>query len=181
VEQSLAGIYIIQDNRLRYVNPGFAAIFGYDSPSDLIDQVPVSDLVSPEHRAIVAENVRRRSEGEISDIHYVFTGLRRDGSPVEVEAHGRSFSYQGRAAVIGLILDITERRAAAESLRLQAEELTGRNEELERFNRATVGRELDMIALKQQVNALSREQGRAPPFSLAFLDEQASAPAADKP
>ena len=33
-----------------------------------------------------------------------------------------------------------------------------------------VGRELDMIALKQQVNELSRRLGQEPPYPLAFLD-----------
>jgi len=112
VEESLAGIYIIQDDRFRYVNPGFAALFGYDSPEDLIDRVAVADLVSPEDREWVAEYLRRRLEGETVDAHYTFTGLRRDGGRIDVEVHGRAFDYQGRQAVIGLILDITERKLA---------------------------------------------------------------------
>ena len=32
VEQSLAGIYIIQQGRLCYINPCFARLFGYDTP-----------------------------------------------------------------------------------------------------------------------------------------------------
>ncbi len=110
VEESLAGIYIIQDDRFRYVNPGFAAIFGYDTPDAVIDRLTVADLVSPEDRGQVAENIRRRLDGEIVDAHYAFTGLRRDGSRVDVEVHGRAFAYQGRQAVIGLLLDISERK-----------------------------------------------------------------------
>lgn len=59
--------------------------------------------------------------------------------------------------------DITERKAAESELRR-------RNEELARFNRAMIGRELDMLALKQQINALSTELGRERPFPLAFLN-----------
>lgn len=44
------------------------------------------------------------------------------------------------------------------------------------FSRATVGRELDMIALKQRVNELSRQLGQEPPFPLAFLDAQSAPP-----
>ena len=178
VEETLAGIYIIQDGHFRYVNPGFAALFGYDSPEVLIDRVPVADLVSPADRERVAENLRRRLEGEVADVHYSFAGLRRDGHPIDVEVHGRAFDYQGRPAVIGLILDISARKAAEEALARQAEELRGRNEELERFNRVSVGREMDMIALKQQVNALARQLGREPPFALDFLDTP-SPPATD--
>ncbi|MDO9227177.1 MAG: PAS domain S-box protein [Pseudomonadota bacterium] len=116
VEETLAGIYIIQDDHFRYVNPGFAAIFGYDTPEALIDRVPVADLVCPEDIERVAENIRRRLEGEIIDAHYTFTGLRRDGSRVDVEVHGRIFEYQGRPAVIGLLLDISERKRTEASL-----------------------------------------------------------------
>ncbi len=48
--------------------------------------------------------------------------------------------------------------------------LAQRNEQLSRFNQVAVGRELDMIDLKRQVNALSRQLGRAEPFNLAFAD-----------
>ncbi|MBI5786396.1 MAG: PAS domain S-box protein [Rhodocyclales bacterium] len=117
VEQSLAGIYIIQDGRFRYVNPAFADIFGYASPADIIDRLPFGDLVAPADRDKVAENVRRRIVGEIDDIHYSFTGARHDGSHVDVEVHGRALEYRGRPAVIGMILDITARKAADATLR----------------------------------------------------------------
>lgn len=116
VEQSLAGIYIIQDGLFRYVNPGFAHIFGYDSPADIVERVPVTDLVSPEYRDRVVGNIRQRIEGEATDMQYTFTGVRRDGRRVDVEVHGRVFEYQGRPAVIGLILDVTSRRAAENAL-----------------------------------------------------------------
>lgn len=116
VEQSLAGIYIIQDGHFRYVNPGFAAIFGYHSPEAIVG-MPTDKLVAAEDRQRVAENVRRRVEGELSDIHYVFKGLRRDGGTIDVEVHGRAFDYEGQPAVIGLILDISARKAAEDALR----------------------------------------------------------------
>lgn len=67
--------------------------------------------------------------------------------------------------------DVTERRQAEEDLRNQAEELKRRNDELERFNRAATGREIEMIRLKQQVNALSVQSGHEPPYPLTFMDE----------
>lgn len=289
VEQSLAGIYIIQDGRFRYVNPGFAAMFGYASAAEIIERLPVAELVMPEDRVRVAENVRQRVEGQVDDLHYTFAGRCRDGSRIEVEVHGRRFDYQGRPAVIGLILDITARKAAEDALReselrfhdivdasadwvwevdakgrytyasesvrdllgygpeellgrtpfdlmppdeaarvaaqfaacvaskapfrdleninlrkdgqpvhvasngmpildgvgqllgyrgldrditerkLAEAELKARNDELERFNRATVGRELDMLEMKKTINALSRQLGREAPYPLAFL------------
>ena len=68
------------------------------------------------------------------------------------------------AAAIRIALTDVSLRKSAEAALLK------RNEELERFNRAAVDRELAMIDLKRQVNALSRELGRTPPFALDFAD-----------
>jgi PAS domain S-box-containing protein len=65
--------------------------------------------------------------------------------------------------LFGIAHDISERKLAEEELR-------NRNAELERFNSASIGRELDMIELKRLINSLSRELGREAPFSLDFLD-----------
>lgn len=67
---------------------------------------------------------------------------------------------------IVLSRDITARKVAEDELR-------ERNAELERFNKATVGRELDMIDLKARINALSTELGRAPPYRLDYLEDNA--------
>jgi PAS domain S-box-containing protein len=177
VEQSLAGIYIIQNGRFVYVNPGFAAIFGYEQAADIIDGKTVSDLVCPRDRPMVTENLRRRMAGEVDDINYRFEGVSRDGRGIAVEVHGRGFVYQNQPAVIGFVLDVSARKANEDQLNLQAEELKARNDELERFNRAMVGRELDMIKLKQQVNELSAELGRQSPYALTFLSPPAANPA----
>lgn len=50
-------------------------------------------------------------------------------------------------------------------------ELRHTNVELERFNAASVGREIQMIALKRQINDLYRELGKEAPFDLSFADE----------
>ena len=36
VENSLAGIYVIQDRQFRYVNPRLVEMLGYDRPEDLL-------------------------------------------------------------------------------------------------------------------------------------------------
>ncbi len=60
--------------------------------------------------------------------------------------------------------DITERRRTEEALRAN-------NEELERLNRAMVGRELRMIELKKEINQLCVKAGLQPPYNLDFEKE----------
>jgi PAS domain S-box-containing protein len=73
--------------------------------------------------------------------------------------------------IFGISRDISARKAAETALRRQTEALQAHNEELERFNRATIGRELVMIELKRQINELSQALGREPPYPLTFLKE----------
>jgi PAS domain-containing protein len=61
----------------------------------------------------------------------------------------------------GIVQDITERRQAEQALKESYEEL-------DRFNRAMVGREARMIELKKQVNELCLKAGQEPLSPLDF-------------
>ena len=58
-EGSLAGVYVIQDGKFRYVNPMLAQAFGY-TPDELIDHLGPADLVDPEDRDRIAGVIERR-------------------------------------------------------------------------------------------------------------------------
>ncbi|WP_338886786.1 PAS domain S-box protein [Aeromonas rivipollensis] len=166
VEQSLAGIYIIQQGRLCYINPCFAHLFGYDSPGALLGVGPLHALASPEESERVAELVLR-CEQEGGDIHARFSALHHGSQALEVELYGRRVDYRGQPAVLGLLLDVTEREQVEQALTRQAMELRQQNEELERFNKVMVDRELAMLTLKHQINELSRQLGLPPPYPQA--------------
>jgi PAS domain S-box-containing protein len=91
--------------------------------------------------------------------------VRPDGVHRWITARGEAIrdATGQTTALRGTVQDITERKVAEIALR-------NRNEELERFDRAAIGRELQMIELKRQVNELARELGRAPPYDLGFAD-----------
>jgi diguanylate cyclase (GGDEF)-like protein/PAS domain S-box-containing protein len=116
VEQSLVGIYIIQDGLFRYVNPGMVKMFGYESADGIVDVVPLRQFIHDEDQSLVAENIRRRLDGEVGDLRYSFTAHKRDGSTIVVDVHGRRIEYQGRPAIIGTLVDITEMRRSKEEL-----------------------------------------------------------------
>jgi two-component system sensor histidine kinase/response regulator len=74
------------------------------------------------------------------------------------------------------VLEIIANQLSVYIVRKQTEtELKRRNKELERFNRASAGREVRMIELKQKVNELSRQLGQPPPYPLAFLPQDGQA------
>lgn len=115
-ESALTGIYLIQDYLFRYVNRALAESFGYQV-SEIIDRLAPLDLTHPDDRPIVAENIRRRVEGEELGIHYEFRGLRKDGSIFFVEVYGARIDYRGKPAVVGTLIDVTARKQAEQALR----------------------------------------------------------------
>jgi PAS domain S-box-containing protein len=122
VEQSIVGICIVQDGRFRYVNRRFAEVFGY-TQEEILGLESVLELAAPEARELVAENIRKRIQGELSTLRYSFQGLRKDGSRIDVEVHGTRAEFEGRAAVVSVLLDVSERLTMERALRASEERL----------------------------------------------------------
>jgi PAS domain S-box-containing protein len=116
VEKSLAGIYVIQDGKFPYVNPKFAEIFGY-TLEEFLSSRDLSNLPIPEDADLVAENVRKRLEGEVETIHYTFRGQKKDGTLITLEVLGNKTEFKGKPAMIGTLLDISDRQRAEAQLR----------------------------------------------------------------
>ncbi len=114
VEQSLVGFYILQDGKVAYANPYLLERIG-GSAEDI--GKPVKEWIYPDDWPLVEENMRKRMSGEESRIQYAFRLLNCDGSPVEVDALGMVTEYNGRPAIIGVMLDLTEKKRAEQALK----------------------------------------------------------------
>ena len=107
VEQSVAAFYIIQDGFFRYVNRRFCEVFGRD-PGYFDSPRPILEFVVPEDRQMVADNIRRRLAGEVLAQRYRLRCLRADGGIIHVEVHGSMLELDGRPALVGVGIDITD-------------------------------------------------------------------------
>jgi PAS domain S-box-containing protein len=114
IEQSLVGVYIIQDGVVAYVNPRMAEIFGYTA--DEMAMLPIQAIIYDEDWPLVNEQIQRRLSGEVTVVHYSFRGCRKNGSVVFVEVLGSRTDFEGRPAVLGTLLDVTERKQAEQEL-----------------------------------------------------------------
>ena len=116
VEQSLVGVYVQVKNEYRFVNPAFAAIFGYDSPEQMTGgAVRAHTLIAPEDLERVNAVSHRVISGEEPVTQLQFTGLRRDGGRVMLETFACPIHDADGPAAIGLLLDVSaQRRAEAE-------------------------------------------------------------------
>jgi light-regulated signal transduction histidine kinase (bacteriophytochrome) len=65
--------------------------------------------------------------------HYSFRNRRKDGAVIHVEVYGTTTQHQGQPALIGTLLDITERKRTERELAKHATELARSNADLENF------------------------------------------------
>ena len=120
VENSIVGVYLIQDGVFRYVNSRFAEIHGYKI-EEMVGKMDPKQTTFPEDLPIVGRNISKRIEGEEETTHYEFRIITKSQEVKYVEVFGSRTMYQGRSAVIGTMLDITKRKQGEEALR-QSEE-----------------------------------------------------------
>ena len=113
-ETAASAILIIQDEHYRYINPAGAALCGYSAEE--LGQLQFLDLVHPEHRALVKQRHTARLRGEKPPSRYQFRIVTKSGETRWVDFTAGFIEYQGRPAVLGTALDVTEQRLAMESL-----------------------------------------------------------------
>ena len=115
VEQSLVGIFMLQDDMFTYVNPKFGQIFGY-RPDELIISKSLLDLVARDDQIRVITQFLRPLQEQSWSLHFYFRGRRSDAASIELEVNGTRTQLNGKPAIIGSLLDITERKRAEEQL-----------------------------------------------------------------
>jgi diguanylate cyclase (GGDEF)-like protein/PAS domain S-box-containing protein/putative nucleotidyltransferase with HDIG domain len=108
---SPVGIYIIQNNRFRYVNSRFRENTGY-SEDELLDADPLS-IILPEDRDAVRENAIQMLKGQSSQ-PYEYRITTKTGEVRWILETVTSIQYQGVKATLGNFMDITERKQAEE-------------------------------------------------------------------
>lgn len=121
VENSLVGIYIIQDDEYAYTNPKYDEIFGYKR-GELFGR-NIWDVVSESSLDIVRNNIKKRLSNEIESIQYTFKAVKKDGSLIDVEVKGSKMMYNGKVALIGTLQDITDIIKAEEEIRKSRQKL----------------------------------------------------------
>ncbi len=176
LEQSLAGIFVVQDGRFAYANATFARIFQFDSASDIMEHLRPSDLIAEHDQAAILPIAQRVEQGLLDGDERCFQSRRRDGTLIDVNVCGRSLTYNGRPAMLGLLLDVTEQKraeqarekalAAAEHLsRLKSEFMANMSHELRTplnaiIGMARIGQRTDDIAKAHEVCGYVLTSGR---------------------
>jgi PAS domain S-box-containing protein len=146
-----------------YINSAYEKAFGY-AESELLGRKTPDIYWSAEDREKILGILKEKAQVA----EYEVKLKRKDGTSFWGLSSVRPIIYGGRPALLGAFVDITDRKNAEERLLQNTVELRRSNEELERFNRAMVGRELRMVELKKQVNELCSKLGEPRKYKTQF-------------
>lgn len=108
IERSPSAMLVQRDGLYAYVNPAFAALLGYHSPTDMIGRIVIDD-VHPDDRTRIRDRMQRALEPDGTPPAEVRV-LRRDGSVLVLEMEGMLVDWDGQPSTLAIGRDITERR-----------------------------------------------------------------------
>lgn len=116
VEQSLAGIFILQENRVVYANPKFWAIVRAGGARPPL-RPEFMELVHPDDRTMTAERLRPVYAETAQEAALLFRLSGPQGATVAVQGHGIASEHEGEPAILGLVMDVSHRFAQEQTSR----------------------------------------------------------------
>jgi PAS domain S-box-containing protein len=123
VENSIQGIFIIQDFRIVYANDALAHFMGYSLDELLtLPSEKIRGIIHPEDQDMVWGRMADRLAGKDVPSRYVFRTIRKDGTLLWMEMVAGRIEFQGKPAVQGAIIDITDRHQAEEKIKASLRE-----------------------------------------------------------
>jgi PAS domain S-box-containing protein len=127
-ESTAAGVLIVQDQIIRYVNAAVTAITGFTE--DDLRGMPLRDLVHPEDRDVALARAQARLQDDPVPTRVEYRLRTKSGGQCWVDLTVGLIEHMGRPALLGTAFDVTERRDSAEALRASLAELQKREEQL---------------------------------------------------
>lgn len=121
VEASLTGVFIQQDERIVFSNVRFARMHGY-TRAELVGMDSL-DLIHPDDRLVVQKYRERRMRGKPAPSEYEVRELTKEGKVIWVTRRNTLITYRGQPAVLGNVVDITQRKETETALRKSEQEL----------------------------------------------------------
>ncbi|WP_147532956.1 sensor domain-containing diguanylate cyclase [Bacillus marasmi] len=107
-EDSLIGIYTIDDGKITYTNQRFLEMSGYAS-DELIGK-SIFDFVHPEDLPTAQDSLRRKLSGELQSTPLEIRGVKKDHSIIDVEIYGTVINCNGKPQILGSVLDNSGRK-----------------------------------------------------------------------
>ncbi len=102
-----AGVGLMQDGRLVFVNRTFCNMFGYSDPGEIIGH-PSSTMLVEEQQQYHINLINRLEKKQVAKERYQWTGVDKNGRKFWFEGRPLPITWKGRPAVLSFVMDITE-------------------------------------------------------------------------
>ena len=142
VENVSEGILVTSGGKIVYANPKALALTGFDESTAM--SRPFLEFIHPEDRERVLGNHLKRLRGEPAEDRYQFRVITTAGEVRWVEISGVAFEWQGTAATLNFLSDVTKRREAEDEIR------------------ESLARERELSELKSRFVAVASHEFRTP-------------------
>ncbi len=117
-DQSLMGIFIIQNNKTIYANQKIADMMGYSF--EQVMNITLEDQLKrthPDDRKLVEEQAIKKQKGEPDVINqYQFRYIKESGEIMWIEVYSKTILYGGEPANFVTFVDITDQKKIEEAL-----------------------------------------------------------------
>jgi len=114
-ENSGSGFFIIQDEKFRYVNPYLVRATGYTLED--LDTRSVWDIVHPQDHDTIRQHRKAREHDPDLEGQFEIRYVTKDGENRFARINTTPIPFEGKPAILGTTLDVTDQRAAQEGLR----------------------------------------------------------------
>jgi PAS domain S-box-containing protein len=144
IDSSMTGIYINQDNTIKFANAKFAESHGF-TVGEVLGMDSLS-LVAPEDRGTVSDAVSRRLQGANVADDYEVRCITKTGKVIWVQRRSTLIEHDGRPAILVNEIDVTSQKQA--QIELKASEhllkrLSGQLLQYQDAERKTLAREFN--------------------------------------
>ncbi|HWR30169.1 MAG TPA: PAS domain S-box protein [Negativicutes bacterium] len=114
IENAAETIVVIQDATVQYCNPKATELSGYSQQE--LTAAPFAKFIHPDDRAFVIDMYQRRLQGQLADAQYQFRLMHKNQSSRWVELNSIFIEWEGKAATLNFLTDITERKQSEEAI-----------------------------------------------------------------
>ncbi|MCX7762159.1 MAG: PAS domain S-box protein [Candidatus Kryptonium sp.] len=127
VEGSLVGTYIFQDGKFKFASGQIVSILGFKS-EEILDTRTILDFVHPDDKRRVMEMFALGLKGDLPMANFSFRVLKKNGEIAWVEVLNNIITYNGKPAILGTMLDITDKVKAEQRNRILSNLLLNLND-----------------------------------------------------
>ncbi|MEN2983807.1 MAG: diguanylate cyclase [Dictyoglomaceae bacterium] len=115
-EQSLVGVFMIQEEKIIYVNPRFVELFAYPLKMETLEDFV--NFISQEERERFRERYNMVLERSLDYIIDEFKARKSNNQTIYIEISMVNIHYKSKPTILGTILDITYRKQLEEELKI---------------------------------------------------------------